>query len=358
MKSQIHKIGIEIEGEWGRRVPAQIISAFGGETKGDGSIRRCEENRCEDLSIIEYTSEAEPIKNLNKFQKLFDALQNAREKNLFHYNKSMGFHIHISFKPREPAELISPEFLNFFEWSLREKYSQVLEYRKQSTYAKIKKNNQDEDALQNGDRYKFINLMPAMSKHGTIEFRIWPSNEPKKMWEYLQWTLTKTQYFLNNADKFLKRSFTIKRKKSKRELNLNDHINLMPDAEKRDLRMSYILEDNDRNLEGEIRSGTLLPHDVYELPNYDRYIYNDFLTEELTYTIEKEALKNKIMNAKIVLQMYAPRRFTAGANIKEKNIKYLKKILSDYGLTVADVFIREAKVRNYFKLLKTNEPSF
>jgi len=156
----------------------------------------------------------------------------------------------------------------------------------------------------------------------------------------------------------LKRSFTIKRKKSKRELNLNDHINLMPDAEKRDLRMSYILEDNDRNLEGEIRSGTLLPHDVYELPNYDRYIYNDFLTEELTYTIEKEALKNKIMNAKIVLQMYAPRRFTAGANIKEKNIKYLKKILSDYGLTVADVFIREAKVRNYFKLLKTNEPSF
>jgi hypothetical protein len=210
MKTRINGIGFEIEGEFTETV--SNILAGKGEMKGDGSIEKCNnaseehnpdtawhyKNEDDDLFDNEYNS---PVynysdkKDMLKLKRFFEWLQNKHENGEFHWNESMGFHIHFSFRPKIPPEIVSSQFANYFLRGLKTYHPDVMEIRSNNSFCKSDNTN-DKDIAWGQDRYKFINFAPSLSRHGTIEFRIFPSNEPKEMWSYMQFTIRRIESFL------------------------------------------------------------------------------------------------------------------------------------------------------------------
>ncbi len=201
------KIGIEIEGEF-----SQKASDFGrkfGEMKDDGSVNCCQNghtNKQEDnnLQSMEFASSVIDLVEAGEKRlptyfnaiKIFRGLNSFYKKGHFHYNESCGFHIHLSFnRPKFPPELFSIEFCNYFYKRLKKHFPEVWNLRKNNRFCRPN-NTEHEIANHDTERYKGINLWAAREKHGTIEFRIFPSNEPLKMLKYLQFTLTTVKKFL------------------------------------------------------------------------------------------------------------------------------------------------------------------
>lgn len=196
MKTKISKFGIEIEGEFGEKILNQL-SAY-GEIKTDGSVHHCRKltkkhKNCYELSTMEFASK--PIKSLQAVKKIFELLEIAKNENKYHWNKSAGFHIHVSFKPKIPVEIISSQFNFFFHQELEKKFKTIIRIRGENEYCRIGFADDSEIAFTN-DRYKSINFMPSFKKHGTIEFRIFPSATPKTMYQYLKFTLSTIKKFL------------------------------------------------------------------------------------------------------------------------------------------------------------------
>ena len=207
---KIKGIGFEIEAEMSSNVIAWLKN--NGVVKGDGSIALCDkETFCGNankgnLRALEYNSYVYKRREINsKVKKFFMLLQEEYENGSYHFNKSMGFHIHISFEPQKPTEILSAEFRKFFIDKLKATYKDVVSSRGKNSFCKIKdreiasaKNKLEfQDELVSGyERYQAINFATAMSTHGTIEFRIYPSSEPKKMFEYLVFTINTIEEFL------------------------------------------------------------------------------------------------------------------------------------------------------------------
>lgn len=212
MKSQIIKFGFEIEGEFGREVRDKMAS-WGG-IKGDGSISRCPNNKhpqYTDLSMAEFASR--PITygtHIRKVNTIFNYLLRMKKGGKFHWNNSCGFHIHVSFSNDRPTELISKEFLQFFAKKLEKDFKTVHRVRGANSYCKIPSERIfEDDGLMNewmrNERYSFINVYPALQKHGTIEFRIFPANTPNSMKKYLLYTLKAINEFIDNQDLYMRR---------------------------------------------------------------------------------------------------------------------------------------------------------
>jgi hypothetical protein len=84
----------------------------------------------------------------------------------------------------------------FYKWfmeNLSKEFPEVIPARIKGTYCKAVAD--DKEVYRGTDRYRAINFQPALSRHGTIEFRIFPSNKPAIMMKYLQFTLEQIKIF-------------------------------------------------------------------------------------------------------------------------------------------------------------------
>src|ERR1035437_4817586 len=193
----INKIGFEIEGEFSDVVKRQMEKV--GDVGGDGSLRSCRNadetnhyllfgNRSshnDRLGLYEFRSNAIPIKDLKKSIKpIFTVLERAWKHGLFHTNDSCGFHVHLSFTPNFVPQLYSRQFVAFFKKKALATFPKETAKRLLNTYCGehqdgvkefIRANRHESDR-----RYRFINLWPAWKKHGTVEVRLWPGDEPAR----------------------------------------------------------------------------------------------------------------------------------------------------------------------------------
>lgn len=204
MKTKINKFGFEIEAEFSTDIRNKLRNY--GEIRGDGSINRCRGNSktCPDyneggnsLECAEFVSRPYLLTEKKEVKKLFALLIEARKAKKHHWNASMGFHIHVSFKPQMPVEIFSTQFADYFFKAMAEDLDMkgVITRRGNNKYCKIGEYN-DRDIYAGIDRYRAINFKPAYDKHGTVEFRIWPSASPWRMYKFLVFTLKTIKLFL------------------------------------------------------------------------------------------------------------------------------------------------------------------
>jgi len=205
MKTKINKFGIEIEGEFSDELRRKIDELEIGKWTSDGSIRRCDcptgkrFPKGHSARLVEAEYVTKPLRyneqGLEKAERLIELIDKYYRKGHFHYNKTMGMHIHLSFNKRRASELWSIEFVNFFVDRLENRFPGVYQKRTtQSTYCQEIKNEQE--ISQGFERYKAINFTSAYIKHGTIEFRIFPTDRPRRMRCYLDFLFKTVNAFI------------------------------------------------------------------------------------------------------------------------------------------------------------------
>ena len=201
--TKIKKFGIELEGEFSENLSDKMEQRFDWQIKGDGSIDKCNCWECENLSALEAISK--PIDytptNINKIKRLFDFLQVEYKNGDFHFNKTCGLHFHFSFTPQKPPELWSVEFADYLSKCIATKHPKAYKERKDNHYCRFQLTQQEIADNHFGDRYRFLNLLPAFSRHKTLEIRAFPSDEPKVMKKYFLTTLDAINGFLTLANK-------------------------------------------------------------------------------------------------------------------------------------------------------------
>lgn len=210
MQSELAKIGFEIEGEWTE--PLLQIVKQSGEIKGDGSVHRCgyysfktkdmmECAKLEGKLAREYNSKAIVIdeSGIREIQAFFTLLNDAYLRKDFHWNESCGFHIHVSFNNSMAPEIFSHQFIKFFKNALFKRQKRAIALRKNNQFCKLSYSKKEVGSRNAVDRYRFVNLWPSLSKHGTIEFRIFPTNKPKIMFRYIMFTLGQLRLFLKKS---------------------------------------------------------------------------------------------------------------------------------------------------------------
>jgi hypothetical protein len=139
---------------------------------------------------------------LDELKKKFERLQKHYDAGRYHFNKSMGMHIHLSFNNEHPPELISPKFVAYFKKAIQRELPSVFEARKDNNYCKYRiPSNELLQHHHRHDRYRFINIWPAMSRHNTIEIRAYPSEQPKEMYKYLRFTFKTINEFIAKGQK-------------------------------------------------------------------------------------------------------------------------------------------------------------
>lgn len=221
---EINKVGFEIEGEWNDGFMRDMSEMFRFSFHGDGSVRTCTDDELKKApkvrkhsSLIPYEANSIPYKveSIESVKGAFDEMEKAWKDGYFHTNASAGFHIHVSFKTF-PAEILSARFYAYFIEKLRRKFPEVVKTRSTNRYCRVstaitkeaktllKKtvvydgSLSDADAIPWGgfDRYNAINMRPSWNERQTVEFRIFPSAEPSKMWEMLVFTIYEIQRFI------------------------------------------------------------------------------------------------------------------------------------------------------------------
>ena len=187
MKTKLYKFGFEIEGEFGGKARTAVRDF--GSLKGDGSVRECTSSS-EICGRRWGTAELVPspfaITDIRSAKKIFEALAKSGE---YHWNKTAGFHVHVSFKPNFPPEIFSMDFNNFFIKRMRSEFKTEYDSRKNNRYCQTLTRTEGKSIFNGHDRYKAINFLPAFEKHGTVEIRIFPSADPMKMYDYLLFVL-------------------------------------------------------------------------------------------------------------------------------------------------------------------------
>ncbi|MDE2233716.1 MAG: amidoligase family protein [Patescibacteria group bacterium] len=189
MKTKINLVGFEIEGieDRGSLADSKVITG-NGELKSDGSINTEEEG--EDARGIEFASRPFALRS-PAIKKVFDEFQDRFYNGIWKFNDSCGFHIHYSFKPRTAPEIFSVGFARFMLKHIEAEYPDVWSKRRFNSYCSVRDCGA-EDVFSwefgNVDRYQAINFLPSYRDTKTIEFRIWPADEPRKMEEYLNYT--------------------------------------------------------------------------------------------------------------------------------------------------------------------------
>lgn len=197
MKTRILKYGFEIEGEYSERLSREVLKY--GTIKGDGSVNNCKDNEqmyCRRLHTAEFASSPYLI-NSHVPSSVFAKFQKAYINEGYHWNESCGFHVHVSFKPKIPPEIFSTQFAEYFYSRMKKVFPKEFKDRRNNGFCKAE-NPVESIAKNDGNRYRGINFRPAMEKHGTIEFRIFPANEPEKMQRYCSFIIRTLRAFLKN----------------------------------------------------------------------------------------------------------------------------------------------------------------
>ncbi len=209
MKPQINKFGFEIEGEMTDEMCDELVEY--GEVKADGSLYSCKTLKdheqhhpvknlyCNEFASIPYKYDKKGIKQAEELISIFEKYYKEKE---YHWNKSMGMHIHVSFKPRTPVDIWSLQFAEHFYKKMKKTFPEAYEKRRTNReYCKIVRNKKE--ICEDDNRYVAINYKSALNKFGTVEFRIFPADEPEKMKEYLHFTLSLIDEFMENSSKYL-----------------------------------------------------------------------------------------------------------------------------------------------------------
>ena len=209
MKTQINKIGFEIEAEMSCSLSNEL--SIVGEIKTDGSLYRCnsserEKHHCdyEQLSCLEYASRVFEYSEggLKKIDRVFEIFEKYYKMKEYHWNNTMGMHIHISFKPKIPVEIWSLQFSQYFMKRMKKEFPEAYRLRaKHNQYCVIEESKWNIAFSEN--RYVAINYVSALEKFGTIEFRIFPADKPMEMKNYLYFTIEAIEEFIENSDKYL-----------------------------------------------------------------------------------------------------------------------------------------------------------
>jgi len=201
MKSKIFKIGIEIEGEFAQSIHSKLL-ALGGEIKGDGSVHNCSSSTSfhkkfptSHLQSAEYVTQPIEMENRKHFKKIFDLLEDAKKSGEFHWNKTAGFHIHLSFKPKVPPEIRSTKFTKYALDAIQNEFPLEYRIRTAGRWCRIDRLDDEQFLRHPTDRYKAINFA-SIQKHGTVEFRIFPAKHPYKMYEYFRFIIKMVREYL------------------------------------------------------------------------------------------------------------------------------------------------------------------
>lgn len=217
MRTKIDRIGIEIEGEFSDEFKSKIQEKNLGIIKGDGSVKHCvdypvgigydykKHSNSIDLYTAEYNSA--PLESIQESKDIFESFEKAADDKEYHWNKSAGFHIHVSFHPKKPPEIFSKRFHDFFMSRLKKKFPEVYNQRAGNSYC-LNACTEEDPYKNRNERYRAINFMPAWSRHRTIEFRIWRTAHPSEMFEYLRFTIRTINNFLK-IDSTIKGEFLL-----------------------------------------------------------------------------------------------------------------------------------------------------
>jgi hypothetical protein len=214
MESKIKAIGLEIEGEWSPNLQSELTSRYEIQWHDDGSVEHCYELRtreglsCENLDTREGVTWPIPYnqEGLEKIKDLFAYLHSSfQDGKAYHWNRSCGFHIHFSFTPKEPPELLSLAFADYLKEQIITKYPKVYELRKGISYCSfnplLEKNiGSTAWGRLHSNRYHYLNTMVALREHGTIELRAFPADEPKKMKDYFDFSVNTINEFIDKAN--------------------------------------------------------------------------------------------------------------------------------------------------------------
>ncbi len=189
MRSKIFKIGFEIEGEFHSELVRRLNDPLIGVMKSDGSVHSYHDN----LLPREYNSL--PLKKDSKdIDKIFGIFQKAYDNGLYNFNATAGMHIHMSFEPQRPPEILSFLFFKTFMESLKRVFPKEIRPRIGHRFCEDIRD--DREVFSGNERYRAINFQPALQRHGTIEFRIFPSETPEKMKNFLLFTISQVEHFL------------------------------------------------------------------------------------------------------------------------------------------------------------------
>jgi hypothetical protein len=173
-----------------------------GKLKGDGSLRdcawRCMVSHKYELSKIEIASKIHCISDIEGIKKQFEWLNEMYKKGHMCWNKSCGFHVHIGFENNTSPEIRSKEFITKFYKNLATQMP--TEYKKRKNYNFCKEKGNIEHALDLNGRYFGINYT-AIKDHKTIEFRIFPTAKPRRMFKYINFTIDNVNKFINKEIK-------------------------------------------------------------------------------------------------------------------------------------------------------------
>jgi hypothetical protein len=213
MKPKIKCFGFEIEAEMSTRLMNSLVEKNLGLITGDGSIRPCvrttKHSLLHPISAKEFVSKVMSYDDKGKRDAriIFDTIREHYAKKEFHWNHTMGFHVHLSFTPKMPVDCWSAEFAKFFAERMEKKFPRVYQERSTNSYCKVSLD--ERDIALGTERYRFINFAPAYHEHGTIEFRVFPSDDPDHLRLYLYFTMRTVEEFIRDSEKYLKRSFEL-----------------------------------------------------------------------------------------------------------------------------------------------------
>jgi hypothetical protein len=208
MKTKLRSFGFEIEGEFSEEFTHKLTRI--GTMKSDGSVHECDRGNEKEyewhlrhdepeLNASEFNSKvfSYSVMGIAAMKRLMNAFQEASENGEYHWNHTAGLHVHVGFNPKFPPEIFSAQFKNYFLHELELAFPEEFRARKDNRYCKSAIDLKE--IAKGGDRYRAINFWSAFSSHGTVEFRIFPTAEPKKMQEYIEFAIKKTAEFLKDC---------------------------------------------------------------------------------------------------------------------------------------------------------------
>lgn len=193
MKTKIDKVGFEIEGEFDNKTIEYLASV--GSMKYDGSLRNCGDTKhgCR-LDHREFNSIPYVKSGIWRAKKaVFIPLDKAYKAQKFHFNNSCGFHIHISFRPQRPPEILSTQFCDFFHKEMERVYNGVLKRRQNNRYCPFVYS--EKEIFKPTEKFRAISY-EAYYRHKTIEFRIFPATKPMIMYDFVLFTIKTIEKFL------------------------------------------------------------------------------------------------------------------------------------------------------------------
>ena len=200
MRTKILKIGFEIEAEWNNNLQenTSFLSRLGTWT-GDATIRRCYLQKCRTLTLAEYRLNPLPYTNINTIKNLFSSLQKCYKKSNFHFNKSCGFHLHISFSPIKPPELMSYHFISYFNTEMARAFPKEYAARKENKFCvPYQRTRAEIYNYAHANRYHAVNYN-SLQRHKTIELRIFRTTSPLKMFSFVLFSIETIENFLQRG---------------------------------------------------------------------------------------------------------------------------------------------------------------